>query len=402
MTVRRSRCALLGPALAVTAVAAACGEPRPQSGSDPASRLPDSASTAPRVDSAPADASTERGDSIAGVSIAYDKPIDAAHRLVVEVVDLFRARSRLRLVLVDRGDTSQRWAIDSTASAYADHHVVRRVTTSEAVVCRLGGYGEERGCIKFFYDPSARRAQSHAEFSRGPLSFKDAAEAERVLAVSAAGYARLQETRMFQNYWEDETGLPRVFSLHPLPQTKDAEFAPVLKRRAARGHDDSEANIQESVGAWQADSGGYWFGKAFYDGEGFSGVGDIGFLDSSGRYSFLRLREVEDASVGALLVEPATLWAGLHGSGEGSEYSLGLLRYDRASRRAQVTDLPSVVTRILRIDGALFMRAHEGMFVMRGETMLWFQREPTANGGSAIVVDTVRRSASANDVTPES
>lgn len=50
----------------------------------------------------------------------------------------------------------------------------------------------------------------------------------------------------------------------------------------------------------------------------------------------------------------------------------------------------------------MFMRASEGMFVMRGETILWFQREPTANGGTAILVDTVRRSASANDVPPES
>ncbi len=386
----------------MTAVAAACGEPASQSGSDATSRSLESTSVAPHVDSAPGDPSTEQGDSIAGVSVAYDKPLDAAHRLVVEVVQPFDGWPRLRVVLVDRGDTSRRWVIDSTAGVYADDHVVRSVTASEAVVCRLDGYSSERGCTKFFYVPAARRAHNRVEFARGSLSFKDAAEAQRVLAVSAAGYARLEDAKLFDDSWVDETGPPEAFTTHPLPQTTDAEFARVLQRRAARGHDDTRSTIQESVGAWQADSGGYWFGKAFYHGEGSTGVGDIGFLDSSGRYSFLRLREVEDASVGALLVEPAALWAALLGSPEGSEYSLGLLRYDRASKRAHVTALPSVVKRILRVDGALFMRASEGMFVMRGETILWFQREPTANGGTAILVDTVRRSASANDVPPES
>lgn len=205
---RRSRCALLGLGLAVTAVAAACGEPASQSGSDATSRSLESTSVAPHVDSAPGDPSTEQGDSIAGVSVAYDKPLDAAHRLVVEVVQPFDGWPRLRVVLVDRGDTSRRWVIDSTAGVYADDHVVRSVTASEAVVCRLDGYSSERSCTKFFYVPAARRAHNRVEFARGSLSFKDAAEAQRVLAVSAAGYARLEDAKLFDDSWVDETGPP--------------------------------------------------------------------------------------------------------------------------------------------------------------------------------------------------
>jgi hypothetical protein len=55
----------------------------------------------------------------------------------------------------------------------------------------------------------------------------------------------------------------------------------------------------------------YWVGKTFYDGEGTTGVGAIGYLDRAGRYTFLQIPDLFDWSVDSSVVEETVIWAGV-------------------------------------------------------------------------------------------
>ena len=60
-----------------------------------------------------------------------------------------------------------------------------------------------------------------------------------------------------------------------------------------------------------------WFGKTFYDGEGSTGIGGFGYLDTVTRqYVMFSPPAIRPYSVTALLVEPETVWLGATWWGE--------------------------------------------------------------------------------------
>jgi hypothetical protein len=115
--------------------------------------------------------------------------------------------------------------------------------------------------------------------------------------------------------------LPAAIQRHPLPQSAYLTFARARPGRVKNGYDEVSTHIQERIGAFQLTSRQYWVGKTFYDGEGTTGVGAIGYLDRAGRYTFLQIPDLFDWSVDSLLVEETVIWAGRVAHPEGPDQS---------------------------------------------------------------------------------
>jgi hypothetical protein len=64
-----------------------------------------------------------------------------------------------------------------------------------------------------------------------------------------------------------------------LPRTTYDQFAAARPQRVKDGYRREGTEIDESIGPWQRQDGRIWFGKAFYDGEGSTGVGGFGYFD---------------------------------------------------------------------------------------------------------------------------
>src|SRR5207247_8520451 len=93
--------------------------------------------------------------------------------------------------------------------------------------------------------------------------------------------------------------------------------------------------------------GRVWLGKRFYDGEGSTGVGALGYFDiAQQKFVFLDIPEIVDWSVSAILVERQTVWAGLQNNPEGASRSGGLLRHDLNTSSTHIYPIEDLVQQI--------------------------------------------------------
>jgi hypothetical protein len=172
---------------------------------------------------------------------------------------------------------------------------------------------------------------------------------------------------------------------HPLPQSTYQEFARARPDRVRGGYAEGSTTLEERVGAYQLQDDRFWFGKTFYDGEGTSGVGAIGYLDAAGKYTFLRIPELCDRSVQGFLVEDDTLWAGRVSHPEGADYSGGLLRYDRKTGRVTLYPVPDVIHSVAHVGGAVFLGTNHGLYVIRDGKRTRYRAEPDITGRFIVV-----------------
>jgi hypothetical protein len=162
--------------------------------------------------------------------------------------------------------------------------------------------------------------------------------------------------------WEQHplSGTARSPIPAPLPQSTPEEFARRRRERTRGGYTPDVTQIQEQVGAHHVVGDGIWFGKAFYDGEGITGVGGIGYFDTrTSRFTMLSIPELADGSVSALLVDDS-VWAGLVRYPEGATQSGGLIRYSFSTRRVIKYEVSDIVLTMLRHNGALFIGTSNG------------------------------------------
>jgi peptidyl-prolyl cis-trans isomerase A (cyclophilin A) len=184
---------------------------------------------------------------------------------------------------------------------------------------------------------------------------------------------------------------PPIAALPPLPQT------PVGELRTRRTDPEIVLNpkvafqIAEGIGPRQERNGLLYFAKTFPDGEGTTGVGDIGMFDpQTRRYTFLQVPEMAPWSGASILVTDAAIWVGLKRRPEGAEYGGGLLRYDRASRQARVLAIPSIVTTLTEVAPGVTVAgtASAGAFVLEGDRVTQIQFVPQTGGGFQAVAKT--------------
>jgi hypothetical protein len=314
----------------------------------------------------------------------YDQPFDDATRLLIKAA--YTGQSRLRVALVDRADATRQSDIDTIAGPPDYDYKVERIDRSTVVLCRTESYGFEAGCFKLFIDPVARRLLKRVAFDRQDVAFANDSEAQRLLGVSTRDLDALRNGNVFRTTPTGAREPPEVFTTHPMPQSTYQAFARARPARVKNGYG-SNTKFEERIGAWQAEDGGFWFARTFYDGEGSSGVGAVGLLSRSSEYSFLTIPALFDWSVDVMLVEPDVLWAGLVMHGEGADGSGGLLRYDRKTHASQIEHIPGVILRIVRVADAVFLGTTHGLYVLRNGTIVWHHMEPDVSGRLVVITE---------------
>lgn len=311
--------------------------------------------------------------------IAYDQPISARYRLVV-------TRDTVAGVYLVGRDGSHDVRPLGTLASDADNLVVTDIDSISGIVCARDPYGFERECIKAFFPTVLRPEATAVPFALSAhVDFGSDTAAMRALVVSPSELATLRAASMFARpspnpEQEQAARWPQVFRQHPLPQSTYEGFAAARPDRVRDGYDKDATHIEESIGAWQQEGDRMWFGVAFYDGEGTTGVGRVGHVTTSGEYSFLRLPEVAEWSVDAMLVEPNTIWIALVVHPEGADHSGGLLEYLRDARHTIHHDIPDVIRIIRRVGDALFVATGRGLYVIRGRSLTRYRMEPNERG----------------------
>jgi len=157
-------------------------------------------------------------------------------------------------------------------------------------------------------------------------------------------------------------GPPREFVL---PKSTFEELARVNRDLLRYGVRKEDVMSMETIGPTQVVGPRLWFGKDFYSGEGYVGVGGFGYFDTTSRsFRILSVREVEKASVFAIYVEGNIVWLGLGYRGEWGDGGESLLRVDTRTMRTRKYDVPGMATSITRHAGRLYVGTSEGVSVV--------------------------------------
>ena len=179
------------------------------------------------------------------------------------------------------------------------------------------------------------------------------------------------------------------FLAYPLTQST-AEDLGIYRREfvpRTRAEGIGRFKIQEWIDAFGLHANRLWFGKGFYDGEGYTGVGSLSYFDIDRRsYKTIRLPEIADWSTSSILVEDRWVWMGLVGYGEGADHSGGLLRYDRSTGETRIYPIEDVITHILGHNSVVYVGAKKGrLYVLeKGSITSRYAVEPTLSAGLEI------------------
>ena len=325
----------------------------------------------------------------------YDRPINDSLRLRVTVSYATAERDAgaccststlVSVLLVDNTNANRYWQIATISEQYEISFRVERADDHALVLSRADpGYGVDQGSIKLFFDARTKRLLNRIDFKTShDIIFADDAAAVRALGVTPDVLRRLRLRGVFSAH-DDDPSLPTPFVTYPLPQSTYQEFARARPDRVRGGYAEGSTTLEERIGAYQLQDDRFWFGKAFYDGEGTSGVGAIGYLDAAGKYTFLRIPELFDRSVQGFLVEDDTLWAGRVSHPEGADYSGGLLRYDRKTGRVTLYPVPDVIHSVAHVGGAVFLGTNHGLYVIRDGKRTRYRAEPDITGRFIVV-----------------
>lgn len=321
----------------------------------------------------------------------YDRPLDATHRLRVDVAewessDLRCCATTATLVLVDTAHPQQTWNITTIRDANEVAYTVEAADSHSVLLTRADpDYGIDEGAVKVFFDMNSRRMVNRTEFSWQDVTFATAARAQQLLGVSAAELSRLRASHVFDVKYtvdalDDQSQSPE------LPRTTAREYAQRRPPQNIFMYTPDDAGIQERIGARQIVGGREWFAKAFYDGEGHTGVGGIGYFNDAHTITMLPVPELYEYSVIAMLVEANTIWAGRVAFHEGEPYSGGLLQYDLRTRSVRTYPVPDVIHHIARAGTGLFLGTARGLYVLRNGEITRVRMEPDATGALQPVV----------------
>jgi hypothetical protein len=193
-----------------------------------------------------------------------------------------------------------------------------------------------------------------------------------------------------------DVGLAAVKLEHPSDPSiaRDSSTIPQpLRDRVKDGYVEEGTTIEETLGPYQIVGSRIWFGKTFYDGEGTTGVGGLGYFDTgASRYTMLPLAQMAGWSTSALLIESDVIWAALVGYPEGEAYGGGLIRYDVKSRRTRSYPTDQVISQIFRFQDRLLLTSRNGAYQLKDNTLFGYRVEPNINNRFILVTDTVPRS----------
>ncbi len=212
-----------------------------------------------------------------------------------------------------------------------------------------------------------------------PPEIRHTREDERRLSVTATGGASCSVHSNYSALFGTEPAtltrtMDRKIESFGLRRFSSEEYRR-LRREAGDPwlRTDSDYQLVTAIGPVQAEGNRIWFGRAFYDAEGLSGIGGFGYLDcEAGEFrEFFPVQGVRYMAQ-SMLVEPEAVWLSMTSFGEYGNASAGLLRWDRRKGWATLrTDMP-LAAHVLREGPHLVLLHSGGVSVLTGEHIRHF------------------------------
>ncbi len=300
---------------------------------------------------------------------------------------------------------------------------VERVTASQVVISCTPEKGSHGSNWKFLFDARAKTLVKQLEYDRVPLNRVSVSGRKAVFAGTDSGRdltveydpesdtafrvrkglevpaTSTQERRVVRfgpgNQFDlvtSETGATVEEGSGPtrktleLPRSTFDLFALARPGRVKDGYVREHTHIAEAIGPWQLAEGTLWFAKSFCDGEGMTGVGGFGYVDTAvRRFRMYAPPELVNWSASAILVEPDAVWIGLVNNGEWGGTGGGLLRFDRASEKTELIQLRDIVGGIARVGDRLVMATEFGLAILEGSSVRRYFIDRTSAGAPVVV-----------------
>jgi len=352
-------------------------------------------------------------------TISHTVPIDAEHTLVLiggrlmsypamgeYGTNLISVNSGERLKLAIAEKSGAMWELgDASINIGELYGRIARVDNRSAVVQRsVSDYGIAHTSLKFFFDLAARKLLKVVEFDPRASVVRIQPSENGVCAHVRTGETAFtscgdEHTQVITAQMGPADNLPELRHPlldaaspipEPLPQSTYDHFARARPDRVRDGYTREGTEIDERVGAHQPVGDRIWFGKAFYDGEGTTGVGDIGYFDvRTRRFTMMSVPELAAWSVSALLVETDAVWAGAVTFPEGAERSGGLIRYELSTRTVTRYNIPDIPITMFRKDNTLCIGTSNGLYFLRDGRLTRWRFEPNLEGKIEPVHDSI-------------
>jgi len=123
--------------------------------------------------------------------------------------------------------------------------------------------------------------------------------------------------------------------------------------------------MNNGLGSFQELDGRIWFCPDFYDSEGYTGLGGLGYLDlKEKKYEIHYSSLTSNWGCSTLMAEKEKVWVGLSGRPEGETGPGGLAAYDPSSGVIKVYDVPAVINVVRRVGDLLFMATQNGIYTL--------------------------------------
>lgn len=136
---------------------------------------------------------------------------------------------------------------------------------------------------------------------------------------------------------------------------------------------DSAFTINNGLGSFQELDGRIWLCPDFYDSEGYTGLGGIGYFDMKERkYEVFYSSKTSGWGCSTLMAEKGKVWIGLLHRPEGTPGSGGLAAYDISSGEFSAYDIPAVINVVRRVGDSLFMGTQNGIYTLSADGKVSF------------------------------
>jgi len=158
------------------------------------------------------------------------------------------------------------------------------------------------------------------------------------------------------------------YQFYMLPNPEYELFKKYRPKRVSNGYAEDHTTIEIEIGPFQLFDKKIWFGTSFYDGEGKTGVGGIGYFDvDTKNYHVTYYKEMADWSSSSIYVDKQYIWLGLVYHPEGRDYPSGLVRYNRKEETIRKYAIPQIINVIYKFGNSLYLGTSEGIYTLSNE-----------------------------------